>query len=172
MRRPALLVSSILVLAGSVAFLSAVSCATYSSDLQRARAHYDKNEFEPALALFRVLEHDVDSFSPAEYAQYSYSRGMTDYRLSSLVSAGNAATDPKQAYRSHARHWLAVARAIEKQTPGGLNDDEKKRIEEALTDLNREVYGGAEAGPEGDAGAPVAKEKTDDKPAKAAKPDK
>src|SRR5712671_1820890 len=106
MRRPALFFSSVLVLAGSVALLSAASCATYRQDLDRARAHYDKNEYEPALALFRVLEHDVDSFSPGEYAQYSYSRGMTDYRMSSLVSAGNAASDPKHAFRSHARHWL------------------------------------------------------------------
>src|SRR5580693_7675492 len=114
MRRPALLVSPALVLAGCLCALASLSlggCATYRSDLERARAHYDKNEFEPALALFRVLEPDIDSFSRAEYAQYAYSRGMTDYRLSALVaSSGSSVSDPKQAYRSHARHWLAVAR--------------------------------------------------------------
>jgi hypothetical protein len=172
MRRPALLLSSVLVLAGSAGFLSATSCATYRQDLERARAHYDKNEYEPALALFRVLEPDVDSFSPAEYAQYSYSRGMTDYRLSSLASSGNAALDPKQSFRSHARHWLAVARAVEKQTPGGLTSEENQRLEDALTDLNRDVYGGGDSAPEGDAGAPASKDKPVAKPDKSDKPDK
>jgi hypothetical protein len=145
MRRPALSLTSILALAAPLALLAASSCATYRQDLERARTHYEKNEYEPALALFRVLEPDIDSFSPAEYAQYSYSRGMTDYRLSSLVSAGNAAVDPKQSFRNHARHWLAVARAVEKQTPGGLTGEEQKRLEEALTDLNKDVYGGGDS---------------------------
>jgi hypothetical protein len=167
MRRPALLTSA-LVIAGSAALLSGASCATYRQDLDRARTHYEKNEYEPALALFRVLEPDVDSFSPAEYAQYSYSRGMTDYRLSALVSAGNAASDPKQAFRSHARHWLAVARAVEKETPGGLTPEEKQRLEEALNDLNKDVYGGGDS----DTPAQVAKDKdAKDKDAKD-KPDK
>jgi hypothetical protein len=144
MRRPALLVS-VLVLVGASVATGAAGCSTYRSDLDRARSHYDKNEYEPALALFRVLEPDIDSFSPAEHAQYAYSRGMTDYRLSSLVSAGNSVTDPKQAYRSNARHWLAVARAVEKETPGGLADEEKGRLEDALTDLNHDVYGGGDA---------------------------
>lgn len=159
MRRPAFLASTF-AFAGCAALLFSAGCATYRSDLDRARAHYDKNEYEPALALFRVLEHDVDSFSPAEYAQYSYSRGMTDYRLSSLASSGNAAVDPKQAFRSHARHWLAVARAVEQETPGGLTADEKQRLEEALTDLNHDVYGGGDSGPDG-AGAPKEKAKAD-----------
>ena len=158
MRRPAFL-ASIFVLAGSAALLSATGCATYRQDLDRARGHYDKNEYEPALALFRVLEHDVDSFSPAEYAQYSYSRGMTDYRLSALATAGNAASDPKQAFRSHARHWLAVARAVEKESQGGLTADEKQRLEDALNDLNRDVYGGGDTA----ADAPKDKDKDRDK---------
>jgi hypothetical protein len=156
MRRPALFATAVLI-AGSAIVLSAASCATYRQDLERARTHYEKNEYEPALALFRLLEPDVDSFSPAEYAQYSYSRGMTDYRLSLLVTAGNAASDPKQAFRSHARHWLAVARAIEKETPGGLTGDEKQRLEETLNDLNRDVYGGGDTVADADAGAPKGK---------------
>jgi hypothetical protein len=163
MRHPALLVSSFL--------LAVAGCATFRSDLDRAKAHYDKNEYEPALALLRVLEHDVDSFSPAEYAQYSYARGMTDYRLSALASSGNAAIDPKQAFRSHARHWLAVARAIEKETPGGLNADEKQRVEEALTDLNGDVYGGGDATADKDKDKDKAAKPDKDKD-KAAKPDK
>jgi hypothetical protein len=160
------LVLPVLLVAGSAGALVTASCSTYRSDLDRARSHYDKNEFEPALALFRVLENDLDSFEPAQHAQYAYSRGMTDYRLSALVSAGSGVNDPKQSYRSHARHWLAVARAVEKENPGGLTDDEKKRLEDALTDLNRDVYGGGDTAVDADGGAPPP-------PAKAAKaPDK
>ncbi len=164
MRRPAILVSSLLAL-GMVAI--AASCATYRNDLERARAHYDKNEFEPALALCRVIEPDIDSFSSAEYAQYAYTRGMTDYRLSSLVSSGSSAVnDPKAAYRSNARHWLAVARAVENATPGGISAEEKTRLEEALTDLSRDVYGGGDTATDADAGAPApaAKAAKSDKP--------
>src|SRR5882762_9907635 len=101
MRRPALLLSPVLALALALGWaLSSASCSTYRSDLDRARAHYDKNEFEPALALFRVLEPDMDSFSPGEQAQYAYSRGMTDYRLASLANAGSGFNDPKVGFRS------------------------------------------------------------------------
>jgi hypothetical protein len=167
MRRPAILLSSVVVLVGSLgAVLSAASCATYRQDLDRARAHYDKNEYEPALALFRVLEPDIDSFSDGEYAQYAYSRGMTDYRLASLVggvTATASVADPKQAYRSNARHWLAVAKAVEDKTPGGLNADELTRLKDALVDLNHDVYGGGEMAADGDAGAPAPKAARSDK---------
>jgi len=150
MRRLASLVSiaSRVALVGSVFFASTFGCATYHDDLVRARAHYDGNQHEKALAIFRVLEMDIDSLSPGEQAQYAYLRGMTDFRLagSSLTSnVTGGATDPKKAYRTNARHWLAIAAAIEKQTPGGLKPDEKARLEESLTDLNKDVYGGAEA---------------------------
>jgi hypothetical protein len=148
----------------------AVTCATYKSDLERARGHYqdnqvgqarknyEENQYEKALALLRVLEHDIDSFTPGEQAQYSYLRGMTDYRLSqsprlSQQTQGSAVADPRKDYRSNARHWLGVAAAIEKVTPGGLTPDEKQRMSDVLTDLNKDVYGGAESLPEGDADA-------------------
>jgi hypothetical protein len=128
--------------------VSLQGCATYHDDLVRARAHYDGNQFEKALALFRVLEADTDSLSTGEQAQYAYLRGMTDYRLAGSSLAANVtggAADPKKGYRTNARHWLAVAAAIEKLTPGGLTVDEKARLQEALTDLNKDVYGGADA---------------------------
>jgi hypothetical protein len=169
MRRPAIRSPSALVLLGSLsAILLAASCATYRQDLERARAHYEKNEYEPALALFRVLEPDIDSFSDAELAQYAYSRGMTDYRLASLVTTTTSVADPKQAYRSNSRHWLAFAKAVEDKTPGGLTSDEIDRLKEALVDLNRDVYGGGEVASDADAGAPakpakpVKRVKTDD----------
>lgn len=150
MRRLASLVSiaSRVALIGSVIFASTFGCATYHDDLVRARAHYEGNQHEKALAIFRVLEADVDSLSAGEQAQYAYLRGMTDFRLagSSLTSnVTGGATDPKKAYRTNARHWLAIAAAIEKETPGGLTPEEKTRLEESLTDLNKDVYGGAEA---------------------------
>ena len=154
MRRPALVLSSVLVLLGA---LSSTGCATYRQDLERARAHYEKNEYEPALALLRVLEYDIDSFNDAELAQYAYCRGMTDYRLASLVTTASSVADPKQAYRSNARHWLAFSHAVENKTPGGLTGDEKQRLDEALVDLNHDVYGGGEAAPAAKAAAGAAK---------------
>jgi hypothetical protein len=153
MRRSAKKLVPVLMLAfGGACY--AFGCSTYRSDLDRARAHYDHNEYEAALALFRVLEPDVDSFSNAEHAQYAYSRGMTDFRLAALANPGTAVADPKAAFRANARHWLAIARAIEKETPGGLTQEEKQRLDEALGDLNKDVFGGGEAAALGDAGAP------------------
>jgi hypothetical protein len=129
------------------AFVASVTagCATYSQDLERGRKHYDQNQYEAALALFRVLEHDTDSFTAAERAQYAYLRGMTDYRLSSIAAQGSSVSDPKRAFRDNARHWLSVASAIEKQSAGGLSDDEKSRLAEAMKDLNKDWYSGADA---------------------------
>lgn len=138
-----------------IAAAIAAGCATYKDDLGRATDHYNKNQFEPALALLRVLEDDVDSFSAADRAQYAYVRGMTDYRLSGLQQQGTGVADPAKGYRINARHWLAIASAIEKNTPGGLTDEEKKHLGDALADLNHDVYGGAESS-ETDGGAPAA----------------
>src|SRR5262245_2501210 len=130
-------------------------CATYQQDLERAERHYDENQFEKALALFRVLEPDIDSFEPPEQAKYAYYRGMTDYRLSSMAAQGTNVADPRRGYRDNSRHWLAVAIAIDKKVPGGLTDEQKQRANEALNDLNRDYYGGAETGGEStDGGAP------------------
>jgi hypothetical protein len=109
--------------------LALAGCATYSEDLNRGQRLYEENEFENALAIWRMLEVDVDSLSLNDQARYAYLRGMTDYRLG---------------FREDSRHWLAVAKAIEQQHPGGLRPDWGSRIEEALTDLNRDVFGGAE----------------------------
>lgn len=149
---------------------SAITCATYKQDLDRSRKHYEdnqvdqarknyeENQYEKALALLRVLEHDIDSFSPGEQAQYAYLRGMTDYRLSQSSrlsqqpTQGSSVADPRKDYRSNSRHWLGVAQAIEKVTPGGLTPDEKTRMGDALNDLNKDVWGGADS-LEGAAGA-------------------
>lgn len=128
-----------------LASLFASGCATYKQDLERAEKHYGENRFDAALALFRVLEPDLDSLTPADQARYAYLRGMTDFRLAALASPGSGAADPRKMYRMNSRHWLAVAAATEKVSPGGLNPEEKQRMNETLGELNREVYGGAEA---------------------------
>ena len=138
---------------------SALGCVTYTQDLDRAKQHYEQNQYEAALAEFRILEPDLDSFNAAEQTKYAYLRGMTDYRLSALTPAGSNVSDPKRAFRANSRHWLAVAAAIDKETPGGLTDDEKKRLTETLADLNRDVYGGADLPSDSD------KDKDKDKPA-------
>ena len=109
--------------------LSLFGCATYREDLNRGQRFYEENEYERSLAIFRVLEPDMDSLELSDQARYAYLRGMTDYRLG---------------FRADARHWLAVAKAVEQEHPGGLGAQWKQRLEEALNDLNQEVYGGGE----------------------------
>jgi hypothetical protein len=113
-----------------LAALLAAGCSTYREELNRGQRLYDENEYERALAIWRDVELDMDSLSDNDQARYAYLRGMTDYRLG---------------FRPDARHWLAIAKAIDMAHPGGLSGDWKGRVEEALNDLNREVYGGAEA---------------------------
>lgn len=103
------------------------ACSTYRDHLNRGQRMFDENEYERALAIWRTLEPDVDSLSVNDQARYAYLRGMTDYRLG---------------FRADARHWLAIGKAIDMGHPGGLTADWKSRTEEALDDLNREVYGG------------------------------
>jgi hypothetical protein len=117
---------AVLVVGLGTSLLSAVACTTYRDHLNRGQRYYDENDYEKALALWRALEPDMDSLSDQERARYSYLRGMTDYRLG---------------YRSHARHWLAVAQAIEKKYPGGLEEDWHHRAKEAIEDLNKDVFG-------------------------------
>lgn len=104
------------------------ACATYLDDLNRAERYYAANEHERALALFRTLEADTDSLSYVDRARYAYLRGMNDYRLG------------KQ-FRADARHWLSVAKAMEQEKPGSLQEPAIERLNEALRDLNQDVYG-------------------------------
>ena len=109
--------------------LCPVACATYREDLNRGQRMYEENQYEHALALWRGLEDDADSLSGTDQARYAYLRGMTDYRLG---------------FRADARHWLAIAKATDASHPGGMSGEWKGRMEQSLTDLNQEVYGGPE----------------------------
>lgn len=105
--------------------LFASSCATYTDELSRGQAAYEKNEYERALATFRALEPDQRHLQTSDQARYAYLRGMTDYRIG---------------YKADARHWLAVAKALEEQQPKSLPSDWKSRLNDALTELNDEVF--------------------------------
>jgi hypothetical protein len=105
------------------------ACATYREDLNRGQRLYEENQYENALAIWRVLESDSDSLSPTDQARYAYLRGMTDYRLG---------------FRGDSRYWLAIGKAQEASYPGGLSVEWKERLEQSLTDLNQDVYGEGE----------------------------
>ena len=115
-----------------------ISCSTYREDLNRGQRLYEENQYDRALAIWRMLENDTDSLDRNDQARYAYLRGMTDYRLG---------------YRPYARHWLGIARSIEKEHPGGLNQEWKDRLTKSLDDLNNDVYGGAERFDNPDGGA-------------------
>jgi hypothetical protein len=160
------LASMVRALGARLALLAACAavpaCATYQDDLANGQRAFEASEHERALAMFRVLEPDLDRLSLSDRAHYAYLRGMTDFRIG---------------YKADARHWLAVASAIEAKTPGSLPPDWAKRLGDSLKELNEDVYTGgiasltdtaeptkAKASPEGD--APVEDESKKDEPKK------
>jgi hypothetical protein len=108
--------------------LGLLACSTYRDHLIRGQRLYQENEFDQALAIWRTLESDMDSLSWEEQTRYAYLRGMTDYRLG---------------FKRDARHWLAMAKAIHQEHPGGLQGDWPQRTDAALDELNAEVFGTA-----------------------------
>ncbi|HTB73386.1 MAG TPA: hypothetical protein VK762_09090 [Polyangiaceae bacterium] len=107
--------------------LGAAGCNTYADDLSRSQRAFEESEHERALAILRALEPDVARLSLTERTHYAYLRGMTDFRIG---------------YKAESRHWLAIAAASEKTTPGSLPADWSKRMTEALRELNDAVYSG------------------------------
>ena len=122
----------------SLTALVASGCATYREDLNRGQRMYEENQYEHALALWRILEDDLDSLSPSDRARYAYLRGMTDYRLG---------------FRADSRHWLALAKVTDQAHAGSLSAAWEERMEQSLTDLNQDVYGAAEKADASDAHA-------------------
>jgi hypothetical protein len=103
----------------------ATGCATYRDDLNRGQRMYLDTHYDQALAIWRVLEPDLDSLSGAERSRYEYLRGMTDYRLG---------------FRADARHWLAIAKANDESNPGGLDAEATSQLNRLLDELNQETY--------------------------------
>jgi hypothetical protein len=108
-----------------LACLTFAACATYQDDLARGERAFEASEHERALAIFRALEPDTNRLTESERAHYAYLRGMTDFRIG---------------YKAEARHWLSVADALEKQTPGSLPAEWTKRLGESLKELNESVF--------------------------------
>ena len=104
---------------------SLLGCATYRDDLVRGQHYYDLNQYNDALAVWRILEIDWDSLSYSEQTRYAYLRGMTDYRMG---------------FRADSRHWLAISKAVELRHPGGLDAQSSVQMEQALGELNSAVY--------------------------------
>jgi hypothetical protein len=114
-----------LIIAPCVLSLAVIGCTTYQDDLTRGQPAFEGSEHERALAIFRGLEPDIGRLSVSDRAHYAYLRGMTDYRIG---------------YKVDARHWLALAAAIEQETPGSLPPDWTKRLTDSLKELNDAVF--------------------------------
>jgi hypothetical protein len=133
-----------LALASAVALFA---CATYQDDLARSQRAFDASEHERALAILRSLEGDTGRLSTSDQAHYAYLRGMTDYRIG---------------YKVDARHWLAVAAAIEQKTPGSIPPDSVTRMTEALKEMNEAVYSAGVAALTNDIGSAKTKRSDED----------
>jgi hypothetical protein len=101
------------------------ACTTYRDDLARSEHALEENRHEEALALLRLLEPDTDELSRTDQARYAYVRGMTDYRIG---------------YKADARHWLAVAKAMDEKTPGTIPADWRTRLDTSLAELDSQVW--------------------------------
>lgn len=165
-RAPRSIAAAVITLA--IAAVPLAGCATYEQELQRAEEHFTHDEHEKSLATLRALEEDWSSLSTRDRARYCYLRGMTDYRIG---------------FKADARHWLAIALEIDRESPGALAPSEKQVVEEKLGELNHVVWAGdvlpteeppgtkapkkvTATKPEGDESAaePAKKEDADDSP--------
>lgn len=102
-----------------------VGCTTYRDELVRAQSAYDANNHELALALTRAVDPNLGLLTAEERVRYAYLRGMSNFHIG---------------FRAEARHYLALARALENEHRGALPNDWKSRLDEALGTLNTEVY--------------------------------
>jgi hypothetical protein len=112
----------------AAALLFAVpACSTYRDDLVRSQHAFEENRHEEALAILRLLEPDTSQLNTNEQARYAYIRGMTDFRIG---------------YKADARHWLAVAKAMDEKTPGLIPADWRSRLDASLAELDTQVWTG------------------------------
>jgi hypothetical protein len=105
--------------------LAASACSTYSDDLARSQHAFEENQHETALAIQRMLELDTSHLDTTEQAHYAYLRGMTDFRIG---------------YKADARHYLAVAKAMDEKTPGIIPPDWRTRLDQSLAELDAQVW--------------------------------
>jgi hypothetical protein len=104
---------------------AAAGCSTYRDDLARSQHAFEENQHETALAVLRMLEPDTSHLDPNERARYAYLRGMTDFRIG---------------YKADARHWLAVAKAMDEKVPGMIPAEWRARLDQSLGELDAQVW--------------------------------
>ena len=114
-----------LLLAAMLLLPALPACSTYRDDLARSQRAFEDNQHERALAILRMLEPDTSHLDTTEQAHYAYLRGMTDFRIG---------------YKADARHWLAVAKAMDEKTPGDIPSQWRKRLDQSLAELDGQVW--------------------------------
>ncbi len=101
--------------------LAAISaCATATTDLERATAHYEEARYESVLVWLNDLEPELSHMTPAERATFLYLRGMSAYRLGQLDDAV---------------HYLVLAREAVVMEPGSLRPSLQSTLDRALAAL-------------------------------------
>ena len=125
MRSLRLVRAAALLAFAALAPLAVAACSTYRDDLARSQHAFEENQHERALAILRMLEPDTSHLDTTEQAHYAYLRGMTDFRIG---------------YKADARHWLAVAKAMDEKTPGIIPADWRTRLDQSLTELDSQVW--------------------------------
>src|SRR5271156_5731798 len=119
------LVGSLVVAALAPLVFVLSGCSTYRDELARSQHAFDENQHETALAILRMLELDTSHLDADEQARYAYLRGMTDFRIG---------------YKADARHWLAVAKAMDEKRPGVLSEEWRTRLDQSLAELDGQVW--------------------------------
>jgi len=123
--RPLRLARSLVVAVLAPLVFAVAGCSTYRDELARSQHAFDENQHETALAILRMLELDTSHLDADEQARYAYLRGMTDFRIG---------------YKADARHWLAVAKAMDEKRPGLLSEEWRTRLDQSLAELDAQVW--------------------------------
>lgn len=108
-----------------------LGCQNYSGQLLRAQSYYQESQYDQALAVFRHLEPDLSGLEARERVRYYYLRGMTDLRLG---------------FSDDARYWLSLSKASSSGLANALTPEESTRLDETLSELNKEHYARVRSG--------------------------
>lgn len=100
--------------------LLVAGCAALDSEMASARTAYAQARYEQANVWLDDLEDDQGDMDPAMRADFLYLRGMTAFRLGR---------------RTEALHALAVAREVDQQAHGLLDESERQTMDNALAEL-------------------------------------
>jgi hypothetical protein len=95
-------------------------CAALDAEMTSARTAYAQARYEQANVWLDDLEDDQGDMDPAMRADFLYLRGMTAFRLGR---------------RTEAFHALAVAREVDQEGRGLLEESERETMNNALAEL-------------------------------------